>query len=127
MTDKEYKTQKKRVQKYIDKWFNAMGLKWFRVDLVWDRERDQDSPNTAARTTTSWQYRHATVTWYMPTIVDNDDDFLEGIVVHEFVHILISPMAVVDKEADLPLQHEYATECLARAMQWVREAGRKDS
>lgn len=127
MTDKEYRKQKKRVQKYIDKWFTAMGMGWFQVTMTWNRERDADNPNTAARTISNWQYRNAEIIWFVPTIPDQDDDFLEGIVVHEFTHVLLSPLLLVDNKEDLPLQHEYATECVARAIQWARKAGAKDA
>lgn len=127
MTDKEYREQKKRVQAYIDKWFKAMGLGWFQVTMTWQRERDSDNPNTAARTISSWQYRNAEIIWFVPALVDNDDYFLEGIVVHEFTHILLSPLLLVDAKEDLPLQHEYATECVARAIQGAREAGEKSA
>ena len=79
------------------------------------------------RAISSWQYRHATITWFMPAVVDNDDDYLEGIVVHEFTHVLISPLLLVNGEDDLPLQHVYATECVARAIRWAREAGEKST
>jgi hypothetical protein len=121
VTDKEYRVEKKRVQKYINKWFQAMGLGWFRVDMVWERERDLEVPDTAAKTLTKWQYRTANITWFLPATKDCNDEFLENVVVHEFVHILVAPMANDDE----PNEHEYATESLARAMQWVREAGQK--
>lgn len=127
MNDKEYAKQKKRIEKLTEKWHDPMGLSWFHIDTVWDRARDDDVPATAAKTSTSWQYRNATITWFLPACADNDDDFMENIVVHEFVHILVAPMVVVNKEEDLPIQHEYATECIARAIQWVREAGVKDA
>lgn len=127
MNDKDYAKQKKRIKKLVEKWHDPMGMGWFHIDMNWDRARKDDVPNTAARTVSSWQYRNADITWYLPACADNDDDFMENIVVHEFVHILIAPLALVDKETDLPLQHEYATECVARAMRWVREAGAKDA
>lgn len=126
MNDKEYAQQKKRVQRLIDKWFKPLGLEWFVVTMDWERERDRDNPDTAAKTTTHWQYRQAWIKWFVPALVDNDDDFLEGIVVHEFTHILLSPLCLIDREEDLPLQHEYATECVARAIQWARKAGQDD-
>ena len=126
MNDREYSKQKARVKKYIDKWFNAMGLGWFKVDMEWIRERYDSNPRVAAMTNTSWQYRHANIQWFLPALADNDDEFLEGIVVHEFVHILLAPLLAVDSEDDLPMQHEYATECVARAVLWAREAGQKD-
>lgn len=127
MTDKEYEAQKARVKKFIDKWYKAMGLDWFHVDMAWERERREDRPATVAVTTTTWQYRNAYINWYMPAVVDNDDDFLENIVVHEFVHILVAPLMSVTDQEDLPNHHEYATECIARALVWVREAGEKDA
>lgn len=123
MTDKEYEKQKARVKKYIDKWFDSMGLNWYKVEMVWNRARNEDLATTAARTITTWQYRTAEIEWFLPGIADCDNDFLEGIVIHEFVHILVAPMMLADSEDGLKLQHEYATECIARAMQWVREAG----
>lgn len=127
MTDKEYREQKKRLKKLIDKWHKTLGMGWFHIDMIYDRARNDSNPETTAITSTSWQYRKATITWYMPSVADNDDDFLEGIVVHEFVHVLVAPMMLVDKQEDLPLQHEYATESVARAIRWAREAGRKDN
>jgi len=125
MTDKEYRDQKKRVQKYIDKWFNAMGLGWFQVDMDWVRAEKTDSSGTAAEVSTTWQYRNARISWYLPVLAELDDDKLENTVVHEFVHILINPLTLVDKSEDLSTQHEYATECIARAFQWVYEAAEK--
>lgn len=126
MTDKEFNMQKKRVQKYIDRWFKTLGLGWFKVDMNWSRERDEREPKTAGYVNTLWQYRSASITWFLPAVADCDDDSLEGVVVHEFTHILVAPLMAVSKEEDLSLQHEYATESLARAFIWAREAGRSD-
>lgn len=125
MNDMDYAKQKARCKKFIDKWFDTMGLGWFKVDMTWNRARDEDVPSTAAKTITHWQYRTANIEWFVPALEDNDDDFLEGIVVHEFTHILIAPLMLADSTEDLKLQHEYATECIARAIVWAREAGEK--
>ena len=127
MNDKEYAKQKKRVQKYIDKWFKAMGLGWFEIDISWSRERDQREPDVLARAHTTWQYRIAEVVFFLPVVAENKDDFLEGAVVHEFVHVLINPLMVVGSKEDLQPQHEYATECIARALRWSRKAGEEDA
>lgn len=126
MTDKEYREQKKRVQKYIDRWFIPMGLGWFKVDMVWDRATKEDAPSVAAEVYTQWQYRQASVHWYLPNLATVKDDELDDIVVHEFTHILINPLTLIDKSEDLPMQHEYATETIARAIQGARTAGEKD-
>lgn len=127
MNDRKYRDQKARVKKLVSKWYDAMGMGWFHIDFYYERERSEDNPKTLAITQTDWQYRKASITFFMPNVENNDEDYLETAIVHEFVHILISPLCVVNKSEDLPLQHEYATECLARAMRWVRKAGAEDA
>lgn len=125
MTDKEYREQKKRVQKYIDKWFNTLGLGWYRVDINWDRAKSEDAPDEAAITSCQWQYRTASITYRLPVIAELDDDKLENVVVHEFAHILTGAMVQNAPESNDQLK-EYGTECVTRALIWAREAGRKD-
>lgn len=125
MTDKEYEIQKARLKKAIDKWFDIFGLGWYTIDMAYARERDETVSTTAGKVTTHWQYRSAKITWFLPAIADCDDDYLEGIVTHEFSHILVAPLCLVDSEEDLPTQHEFATESVARALIWAYEAGMK--
>lgn len=125
MTDKEYREQMKRVQKYIDKWFNTLGLGWYEVDLHWSRVDDDEEKDTAAKTTWRWQYRTAAITFYLPTIAELSDDKLENAVVHEFAHILTGSM-VQNQPDDNSQLMEYGTETVARALIWAREAGKKD-
>lgn len=126
MTDKEYKEQKARVKKYIDKWFKVMGLGWFRVDMEWAREHDGE---TGARTLSSWQYRNATITWFLPQLAKYEDEVVESTVVHEFCHVLLSGLAQTQQEDDNNSGNqinEYTTELVASAMKWVREVGKAD-
>lgn len=123
MTDKEYAKQKKRVQKYIDKWHRTMGLGWFHVEFIWDREHKSESPATAALTSSSWQYKEATITWYLPKILEATDERLENIVVHEFCHVLLSGLAQwIDDNPQADQLNEYTTELVANAIIWAREA-----
>lgn len=127
MTDKEYREQKKRVKKYIDKWFKTLGLGWFSVDMEWSRERDGE---TAARTLSSWQYKNATITWFLPLLAQHDDDTVERTVVHEFCHILLSALAQNQSDSNEGLANqinEYTTEVVASAMIWARMAGWEDN
>lgn len=125
MTDKEYREQKKRVQKFIKKWYDTLGLGWYRVDLIWDRARSEESPDEAAITHWSWQYRTASITFRMPVIEELNDEKLENVVVHEFAHILTGSMVQNQPEENKQLA-EYGTETVARALIWAREAGGKD-
>lgn len=126
MTDAEYKAEKARVQRFIDKWFTTMGLGWFKVNMEWSREHDGE---VAARTLSSWQYKSATITWFLPHIEKYDDDTVEETVVHEFSHVLLSGIAqnMVDTDETLANQvNEYTTELVAHALLWTRNAGRDD-
>lgn len=123
MTDKEYREQKKRVQKYIDKWFKTLGLGWFLVDMEWSREHDGE---VAARTFSSWEYKSATITWFLPHLANQSDDTVERCVVHEFCHILLSGLAQNQRDTDEVLAdqvNEYTTELVASAFIWARAAG----
>lgn len=125
MTDKQYRDQRKRVRKYFDKWFTTLGLGWYQVDVVWSRTVDEDDRDTAAKTTWRWQYRTASITFYLPTIAELNDEKLEGVVVHEFAHILTGSMVQNSPDDNSQLM-EYGTEIVARALIWAREAGKKD-
>ena len=124
MNDKEYAKQKKRVEKYINKWHRVMGLGWFCIEYIWDREHKEDSPNTAALTNSAWQYKDASITWFLPQIQALADDRLENIVVHEFCHVLLSGLAQwIEDNPQADQLNEYTTELVANAMIWSREAG----
>ena len=123
MTDKEYREQKKRVESMINKWFKPMGMGWFDILFDWHRdERKEPTRNNipaVADVECSWEYKRAKINWYLPVIQNIDDDELENMIVHEFVHILINS---VDIE-ELPNEKlEYATESVARALIWVKKS-----
>lgn len=124
MTDAEYEKAKKRVQSFIDKWFTTLGLGWWRVDMQWYQSKDDDEIDTAARTTWRWQYRTASINWYLPILAEMNDEKLEATVVHEFAHILTGPMVQNAPEENHQLM-EYGTETVARALIWAREAGER--
>lgn len=126
MTDKTYKEQKKRVQKCVDKWFKTLGLGWYEVDIVWSRTIDTTSPDCVGRATTSWQYRQAEVVFFLPNVENLSNEKIESIVVHEFTHILTSAISIYIPEGH-EQNNEYATECVARALEWAREAGANDA
>lgn len=125
MTDKEFEKQKKRVKKIVDKWFTTLGLGWYEVDFEWSREFDGE---TAGRCVSSWQYRSATITFFLPKLAQHDDETVERTVVHEMTHILLSALAQNQAGDDGGLTdqiNEYATESVTNALIWTRTAGEK--
>jgi hypothetical protein len=125
VTDTEFDKQKKRVKKYVDKWFSTLGLGWYEVDFEWSREFDGE---TAGRCVSSWQYRSATITFFLPKLAQHDDETIERCVVHEMSHILLSSLAQNQNEDSSGLAdqiNEYATESVTNALLWSRMAGEK--
>ena len=125
MTDKEYEKQKARVKKFWDKWFVPLGLGWFKVKLVYERVADDDEPLRITATYPHWQYRRASVYFYLPLCAEHDDERVEDTVVHEMIHILLAGLHNMDDEEKREIT-EYTTETLARAVMWAREAGFKE-
>lgn len=128
MTDKEYREQKQRIKALFSKW-HILGLGWFRVHYEWDRARCMDEPMEAMKTEVSWQYREVTFTVRLPACQELDDDHLEHIVVHECAHALTGGfMAQLDLTSPGQVQiMEHATEMVANAIIWSREAGKRDT
>lgn len=124
MKDKDYEVQRKRVLGYWDKWYKILAMHHYRIDRNWARERDEDVPHTLGSTTSNWQYQTASITFFLPEVMDNDDSMLEEAVVHEFVHVLISPLHDFrDDQARMLTEHTVTT--LARSLVWSHEAGEK--
>lgn len=123
MTDKEYRIQKKRVGGYLTKWQGPMGLRWWKIDVIWDRSYCENPGIAASTDMTRWRYREADITFYLPKIADEKDEVVEKTVIHELCHVLLSPIStnMEDLNSDYQKQiNEFTTELVASAMWWVR-------
>lgn len=115
MTDAEYEKQRTRIEKLIVKWADIFQLTWHNVDFVYRRSLHPTVPDRGAETDSSWQYRSATITFYLPRAINAIDKDVEMMVIHEFCHIVLSPMtqAMVD---NTEFEMEFATESMARVI-----------
>lgn len=136
MTDREFKTAKARVDAISNRWFDCLGLRWWRISIEYSREPliPQDSMGgsweTIARTSVKWEYLDAVITINMPAIVDMDDDRLEHVFVHECVHVLVNEMRMwgterlSEEKSEEAIKHEERVVCaLTCALLWTRKAG----
>lgn len=129
MTDAEYEAQKARVDAVLAKWVNSIGLGWWRLSYVWSRdpavegEGGASSDKTAAVCTVLWQYLCATITFYLPTLADEDDSHLEWIIVHELMHVFLREMRWTNDDGDNIDHEERVATMLAHGFMWAREAG----
>jgi len=93
MNDEQYEKTKKNLQNFTTPLKNAILLNW-NIKNVYVRERASDR-GVMAETSALWEYRTATITWYIPVIEEHcptqDDVF--NLVVHEYVHCIIDPIS----------------------------------
>lgn len=96
-----------RVTKLINKlapvWQDRLGLNHWEIehtflDTYYGDENSEDYKVTAT-THAQWQYLDANIKWYLPSAVRHNDEILEKILLHEFVHVLLAPeQSLVDTE-----------------------------
>ena len=108
------RSAKERTKTLVEFWQAQLGLDWLTFKHNYTTAYDSDDPHTCACTEAYWQYRDVKFTWYLPAIARLDDDELEDVVVHEFVHSMIAPIEqnMDDDDADLC---EFAVENVCRA------------
>ena len=133
MDDKTFLQQKKRVEKLFDKWRNPLGLGWWRVTLVYSREKNREEANDHdADINSTWEtifnvrsdfyYKTALITAFLPVIENIKDTELERYFLHECMHIHLTPM----KHKDRAPQEELVATTLADVVLWVvDEFGKK--
>lgn len=126
MTDREYRRQKKRLERLVRKWVRPIGLGWFRVRVNYWRdgieaEREASGFVAVAQTRGHWEYLDFTIDWDMREVAGVDDDELEYMFVHELAHVLIAE--AVDGEGGKHI--ERTATLVAKALIWAREAGQR--
>lgn len=104
-----------RVSRSFDVWAERLGLHWCDIVLYRCDSRRADDEDCAADTDAKWQYRHASVRVYLPALANHTDDDIDGVMVHELVHILVNSM-----ESSVPASKtdkcELAVENVSRAI-----------
>ncbi len=128
MTDKEYTALKAKMKKLSFVWAERLGLSWYRINFEWVRdhayEKGSDRRDTAGECSASWQYREATVTFYLEKLAAFSDEVIEETIVHELSHVLIAP--IQDFSSDNASQMtEFTTTMVAKAVMWAYKDGIK--
>lgn len=136
MTDAEFELQKNRIEPLLKKWCHVLGLGWWRIKAVYEREQDA-APATgtqyhtgkwgrAMSTNVDWRYASGVITAYLLQTALIDDDELERCIVHECCHIFLNETRTSDKEDWLDHEERVAT-ILSRAFIWLRDAVKEDT
>lgn len=99
----------------FEEWTELLEMNWWHLSLTRCDAANDEDPGTAADTDAKWEYRQARIRVYLPAIANHSDDDIESIIVHELVHVLVSPMESLMKEKDTKLS-EAAVENVARGL-----------
>lgn len=94
----------KKLDKLVQYWIPALGLKDWRLIIDYTANSHESNPDINACINAMWEYKSARLRFFLPALVEHDDDLLEVTVVHELSHCLVCPMRtkksrVKDEEA----------------------------
>ena len=108
---------KAKVLSFVEWWEPLLDLPGVAVDHRFhDKFADPSNPDsTCAETVSEAPYRFASIHWYLSSIARLDDEDIERVVVHEYVHILNSAVESKVKEKDAEWR-EVSAENVARAL-----------
>lgn len=121
MTDKEYTQLKSQISRLITKWYRPGGWGWWRTDFVYSRERNPDNSDVAAVTHADFKYSHASITFYMPVLLELSDEELEHTFVHELCHLTGSTYPNFQDNDDAVARFERTIDDFAKHMIWAAE------
>ena len=118
-----------RITAELEKEFGLDG--WLIITHVFDTGYDGDTAldddgsshiyATTAITTSLWRYRCAKVRWFINTAASRTDDEITLVAIHEYLHILVSPITspIPHKSMQADLE-EYAVESITRVIARAR-------
>lgn len=124
----QIKRQKKRVTDLLNVWLEPLGLRWWRVDILWSGgrpPRHSKSHLVVGSVEVAWQYNRAVLTVYLRALRHLSDEELERWLVHELVHILVAEMREYGTRKDAWKHEERVVSRLTAALFWVRDYAKR--
>ena len=122
MNDAQIEATKARVAPLIKRWIEPLGLKWWDIDIEYNRgaREDSDHGHASMACTVNWQYMHATIHIY-PRVLDVDDEEFEMMFLHECMHIFLHETR--EWEVGNAIHHEeHVAQMLTKAFLWLRDS-----
>jgi len=114
------KKVKKLLRKYCDFWVTWLGLKWWRVEIVFERGRTaarDGEADKAGECFADWMYLRAKIQFWPDVMTHLTKSEIEKVAIHELAHVLVNEMRAegIDHEERVVTGLEYA-------FKWVRDA-----
>lgn len=122
MKRKTFKHHRNRVRRLAAPWLHVLGLGWYeQIDFnYYDSAKDYRKTNGASEggvmmVWADWRYLRASIAVNVPAVARLNDEQLERVIVHEFVHILVNEMR------ETGIDHEERTvTMITKALFWTR-------
>lgn len=96
MTGRKFQETRRKIRKLLDKWRPRMSLHGWSIDNGYHDDPIEESSSAgyemAAKTSCQWQYKTATIRWYVPGLAKMSPERLEETVVHELCHVVTDEM-----------------------------------
>ncbi len=129
LRDSEFAEQKARVQPLVAFWLETMGFGTWNIDIgYWNYTKDSNE-DVIADCSSSWEYKNAGISFYMPKVATITDLELDAAVVHELGHCLVGPMASTyrGRKGDFEQMMEESTvTAVQQAITWAYRAGARE-
>lgn len=125
MNDEAAEAQKARVMALYEKWGPPLGMGWQRqVSFSWYRGAIPDYEGAAMTCCAQWQYKQAKISVDLCKVIDEADEDLEFMLVHELMHVFLGGLIEanrkqVDRDAFRMIE-EHTASTLAQAVMWLR-------
>jgi hypothetical protein len=118
------KKVKKLLRQHCAFWIHWMGLKWWQVEVIFNRGRAPARDglgDKAGECTADWKYLWARVEFWPDSMTFLSKREIERTVIHELGHILVNEMRAegIDHE-------ERVVSHLTDAFEWVRDAEKQE-
>lgn len=117
MNDRQHTAQRRRVERFHDKWKPIIGLTDWRGTLTLYRDTATMGEllvqhlEPCMEIDVAWQYQKYDLRVFLPALLDLDDSRVEEIVLHELLHVPIDHLAdlLADRLRDQPIVEETVT------------------
>lgn len=114
------------LREYFKWWINWTGLGWWRVDILFIKDRKEFTVDKNREQTmvciADWRYLTATIRVNLQSARERKRYDLERTVVHELVHILVNELDVGDTG-----HNERTVTQLTKAFFWVRDQAKEEA
>lgn len=92
MTDDEFDVMSEKVESLITLWKPFFGIENWSLVINLHRGPIPGDEDAAGSCRSTWEYMHATLAFNLEELADYEDEEVEGVVIHELLHIIVDEL-----------------------------------